>query len=35
MRASKTWEKEYKEPKDKVKEFTKGDNNKELELDIF
>jgi hypothetical protein len=29
------WEKEHKEPKDGVKEFVKGDNDKELELNIF
>jgi hypothetical protein len=35
MRASKTWEKEHEDPEDGVEEFTEGDDDKELELDIF
>ena len=35
MRASKTWEKEYKDPEDGVDEFAERDDNEELELDTF
>jgi hypothetical protein len=35
IRASKTWEKEYKDTDNRAEEFTEGDNNKELELDTF
>jgi hypothetical protein len=35
IQANKTWEKEYKNTKDDIKEFAKKDNNKELKLNTF